>query len=251
MRELHIASVGPDGSHLVLVDDTGESFALRLDDRSYPMVRGLLDVTGRATPGDEPLAPREIQARIRTGSSVEDVAREAGVDSARVLAYARPVLAERAHMAERAGASPLGATTLTAAVVERLGRGGVDPGLAEWDAHVDESGSWIVTVAYRLDDGAHTARWSYAPASHAVAPLDADARWLAGEHADAGRRPDEPPPEASEPAPPPPPPRGVEPAASRPSRAGGRGGRRASVPSWDDILLGNRRPGAGGGQGQH
>ena len=45
------------------------------------------------------LSPREIQARIRSGESVEDVARVAGVDRERVERFAAPVIAEREHVA--------------------------------------------------------------------------------------------------------------------------------------------------------
>src|SRR5205807_748847 len=48
------------------------------------------------------LSPRDIQARIRSGDSADDVARVAGVPVDRVLRYAGPVLQERAMLAQHA-----------------------------------------------------------------------------------------------------------------------------------------------------
>ena len=45
------------------------------------------------------LSPREIQTRIRSGESVDDVARVAGIERDRVERFAAPVLAEREHVA--------------------------------------------------------------------------------------------------------------------------------------------------------
>ena len=48
------------------------------------------------------LRPRDIQARIRAGETPESVAQVAGTSVDKVMPYAAPVLAERAHVAQRA-----------------------------------------------------------------------------------------------------------------------------------------------------
>ncbi len=53
---------------------------------------------------DSQLRPREIQARIRAGASVEQVAEQAGIPHAKVERFAYPVLLERARAAEMAQA---------------------------------------------------------------------------------------------------------------------------------------------------
>ena len=45
------------------------------------------------------LSPREIQTRLRSGATLAEVAAEAGVDEARLEGFAKPVLAEREHIA--------------------------------------------------------------------------------------------------------------------------------------------------------
>ena len=51
---------------------------------------------------DSTLRPRDIQARIRSGETPESVAQVAGTSVDKVMPYAAPVLAERAHVAQRA-----------------------------------------------------------------------------------------------------------------------------------------------------
>ena len=51
---------------------------------------------------DSTLRPRDIQARIRSGETPESVAQVAGTSVDKVMPYATPVLAERAHVAQRA-----------------------------------------------------------------------------------------------------------------------------------------------------
>jgi Protein of unknown function (DUF3071) len=48
------------------------------------------------------LSPREIQARLRSGNSIADVADEAGVDEEWVLRFADPIIAEQARVVEQA-----------------------------------------------------------------------------------------------------------------------------------------------------
>jgi len=48
------------------------------------------------------LTPREMQARLRAGSTLAEVARDAGIDEAWVEPFAVPILAERAEVVSRA-----------------------------------------------------------------------------------------------------------------------------------------------------
>src|SRR5947209_6545554 len=94
---------------------------------------------GGATHPDQEasLSPRDIQARIRSGESAEDVARIAGVPVDRVLRYAGPVLQERAMLAQHARRTRLRSTeknsTLADVVDGRLGQHGVDAEKIAWD----------------------------------------------------------------------------------------------------------------------
>ena len=81
MRPVRFVALSEDGQALVLADEVGRLLTLPIDDRvsTHDAHRP------RRRPGtrfsqDEPpsLAPRDIQARIRSGESAEDVARIAG-----------------------------------------------------------------------------------------------------------------------------------------------------------------------------
>src|SRR3712207_8261252 len=76
------------------------------------------------------LSPRDIQARIRSGESAEEVARIAGVPVDRVLRYAGPVLQERAMLAQHARRTRLKTSDsgqpLAEVVDSRLSQHGID-----------------------------------------------------------------------------------------------------------------------------
>ena len=105
MKEQDLTLVGltEDKQKLVLVSDAGEEFTLPADARLRAALRGeharlgQLEITMESA-----LRPRDIQARIRAGESPEDVAAAAQTTLEKIMGYATPVLAERAHVADRA-----------------------------------------------------------------------------------------------------------------------------------------------------
>ncbi|MGH3509109.1 MAG: septation protein SepH, partial [Nocardioidaceae bacterium] len=105
MTEKHLTLVGltEDKAGLVLVSTSGEEFILPNDARLRTAVRGEAARLGQLEIQMESvLRPRDIQARIRAGDSPENVATAAQTTLDKVMGYATPVLAERAHVAERA-----------------------------------------------------------------------------------------------------------------------------------------------------
>ena len=222
MRRLTLVGISDDGMSLVLStagsppsaqaggEPAGE-FAIALDDRLRAAVRG-----DRARLGqleirfESALRPREIQARVRSGESPQDVAAAAGIPLDRVLRFAAPVLAERDHVTGLARRSPLhrrfepGGDSLEDAAAARLSEHGVDPSAARWDARRGEDGAWLVTATYRGGSRDRVATFRYDPAARSSTAEDDDGRWVSGEAAlpptararlaAAGpRRPDSPP----------------------------------------------------------
>jgi hypothetical protein len=141
------------------------------------------------------LRPRDIQARIRAGESPDSVAQVAGTSVDKVMPYAAPVLAERAHVAQRAqrasirrrpveGGATSSARTLGDAIGSHLRARNVDPDTISWDAWRREDGRWTLTGAYTTTDRVGAAHFSFdAPGNYVVADDD-DAHWLLGEVAD-------------------------------------------------------------------
>ncbi|MDX3005260.1 septation protein SepH [Kribbella solani] len=206
MREARLVGLSQDGKQLVLaMAETGEEFAVPVDDRLRAALRG-----DRARLGqleiqmESALRPRDIQARIRAGESPEAVAAVAQMPMERVMAFAGPVLAERDHIANlaqrasvrRRGGGDAPTRNLGAWVTDRLRTRHIDPASAEWDAWRREDGRWAVRVSYFVesedsDDSEaeaeaeakdeKVAMFAYdAPGRYAV-PDNDEARWLVGE----------------------------------------------------------------------
>jgi hypothetical protein len=129
-RDLTLVGLTEDNQRLVLVSDSGEEFTLPADARLRAALRGeharlgQLEITMESS-----LRPRDIQARIRSGASPEEVAAVAQTTLDKVMGYAVPVLAERAHIADRAQRASVRRTVgegpariLADAVAERGGR---------------------------------------------------------------------------------------------------------------------------------
>ncbi|MEZ0052197.1 hypothetical protein ABIA30_003209 [Mycobacterium sp. MAA66] len=178
MRELKVVGLDVDGTRIVCeTADSAEKFTLRVDDRLKAATRGdralsnqtQLDVEAPTPPA---LRPREIQARIRAGASVEQLAAAAGVDTERILRFAHPVLLERSRAAELATAAhPILADgpsvlTLLETVTRALISRGLDPDSTSWDAWRNEDSRWTVQLAWKAGRSDNVAHFRFAPGSH-------------------------------------------------------------------------------------
>lgn len=189
MQDLTLVGLTEDKSKLVLVSDSGAEFTLPADARLRAALRGDHARLGQLEiQMDSALRPRDIQARIRAGETPEAVAQAAQTTVDRIMGYATPVLAERAHIAERAqrasvrrknGEGP--ARLLEDAVAEELRSRNVDPGSVEWDAWRRDDGRWALVAEFRDGDRPRKAEFVFdAPGRYVVAEDD-DARRLVGE----------------------------------------------------------------------
>ena len=108
MAHLTLTGVSDDGKRLLLVSDAGVEFTVDIDPLLRTAVRGEQPRQQQQRPGhlemkmDSTLRPRDIQARIRAGETPEAVAEAAQTSVDRIMAFAAPVMAERAHAADRA-----------------------------------------------------------------------------------------------------------------------------------------------------
>lgn len=268
MRELRVVGLDIDGKRIICeADGSGEKFLLRPDDRLRAAVRGD-KVSSSPTPSEAEvlnvLSPREIQARIRAGASVEQVADAAGVDMSRVERFAHPVLLERSRVAELATAAhPVLADgpavlTLLETVTTALVARGLDPDATMWDAWRNEDSRWTVRLAWKAGRSDLQAHFRYTPGSHGgtVTVLDDAAcelidpdfarppRLVAAPPApppapeadvEEPTLPIDPPIQAREPAP--------NPAAAPKQPRARKGKAKPAVPAWEDVLLGVRSGG--------
>jgi hypothetical protein len=199
MAKLTFTGRSRDGKRLLLVDESGQEHTLAIDPRLRRAVSGAPDSSRPDTSGqleipmESSLRPRDIQMRIRAGESPEAVAHAAGTSVEKIMPFAAPVMAERAHVAERAQlasvrrrASESGARTLGEAVGAHLRAHDVDPGSVEWDAWRREDGRWTLTALYDVAGRIGTATFSHDPRGSFVTLDDDDARWLVGDATPVG-----------------------------------------------------------------
>ncbi|MCW2899602.1 MAG: hypothetical protein JWO67_1867 [Streptosporangiaceae bacterium] len=190
MQELRLVAVSEDGSYLVLATaGRGTRFTLPVDDRLRAAVRGHFSRLGQfEIEVESPLRPKEIQARIRSGETAEEIAESAGIPVERIRWFEGPVLQEREYMAQQAQrvavrrpgdstpAPPLGEM-----VEERLGRRGIDLEDVEWDSWKCEDSTWRVRLSFFDDGRPSTAEWGFDPRRRQVAPLDDEAARLSAQ----------------------------------------------------------------------
>jgi hypothetical protein len=249
MRELKVVGLDADGKYILCEGaNSAEKFRLPADDRLRAALNGEtvspehpqldIEVTNM-------LSPKEIQARIRAGASVEQVAAASGSDIVRVQRFANPVLMERYRAAELATAAhPMLADgpavltlleTITAALVTR----GLNPGSLNWDAWRNEDSRWTVRLAWKAGRSDNVAHFRFTPGAHGgtATAIDDAASELIDPDFKTSLRPLAPVAhiafdEAAKPAPTPP---AEQPASSRRTKP--------AIPAWEDVLLGVRSGG--------
>jgi hypothetical protein len=194
MRPVRFVALSEDGQALVLADEVGRLLTLPIDDRVSTLMRPDRVMAARETPSDEPpsLAPRDIQARIRSGESADDVARIAGVPVDRVLRYAGPVLQERAMLAQHARRTRLRTSDKGASLADvvdaRLSQHGVEMDKVAWDAYRRDDGTWRVVASWPSGKANASAVWELDKARQVVSPKDDMANYLCGAPATEAHR---------------------------------------------------------------
>jgi len=192
MRPVRFVALSEDGQAMVLADEVGRLLALPIDDR----VSGALHHEGHPLPAGTAVAvlhdnqtatlsPRDIQSRIRSGESAEDVARIAGVPVDRVLRYAGPVLQERAMLAQHARRTRLKTSDSGAPLAEvvdsRLAQHGIDTEKISWDAFRREDGTWRIVATWPSGKATAQAIWDLDKGRQVVSPHDDMAQYLCAE----------------------------------------------------------------------
>ncbi|MGJ0388286.1 septation protein SepH [Microbacterium sp. CGR1] len=179
----NVTIVGTEAGLLVLATESGERFALPIDDVLHREIR-------RATRQSEPTAqrlaasPRDIQAQIRAGLTAPEVAELLGISVDDVIRFEGPVLAEREHVIGQALAVPVligsdvepdAQPTFGTAIRSKLSE--IEASAERWASWKDDSG-WIIKLEFAANEVDHDARWSFDPRRSALSPLNADATQL-------------------------------------------------------------------------
>ena len=182
MRALRVVGLDDDGTSVICEDPVrGERYTIPCDERLRAAARGDAARLGQiAAENDVQMRPREIQARIRAGESVDQVATAAGLPTHRIERYAYPVLLERSRTAELAQrAHPIredgpDVQTLGEVIAHSFGLRGQDYSAGHWDSWRGEDGKWIIQLHWQAGRSENRAHWAFHPGAHGgtVSPID-------------------------------------------------------------------------------
>ncbi|MFC4564793.1 septation protein SepH [Nocardiopsis mangrovi] len=196
MQELRLVAVSEDGTYLVLASaGRGTRFMLPVDDRLRAAVRGQFSRLGQyEIEVENPLRPKEIQARIRSGETAEAIAEHAGIPIERVRWFEGPVLQEREYIAQQAqratvrrqGESAPG-PVLGDIVAARIGAHQLETGDAVWDSWKREDNTWQLKLAFLAAGEEKVAHWVFEPRRRSVTPADDEAVRFSSPEADGPR----------------------------------------------------------------
>lgn len=188
MQDLRLVGVHDDGEHLLLSGTGGEMFQLPIDEAlRVAASRSPSKVGANAGAAPVAMSPRDIQARIRAGSTAAEVSELSGIPLAKVQRYEGPVLAEREYVALQARkvevASPApghdayrsafgdNPASLGDMVAHRLTAHGIQSSSVEWDSWRRQDGTWTVVARFETKSGGSTsigeeppAMWTFSPA---------------------------------------------------------------------------------------
>lgn len=168
-RRLRLVGVADNADELVLSNGDGEEFYLPITDAlrnaaTRPIGRPSAAAADEAA---KELSPREIQAMLRAGSTIDELAAQHEVDRDSLEVYATPIIAERDWIARQAqdievAAPQLGNHAYEAVfgdepallgqmVAHRLEAMGLDPDTIEWDAWRDaDSMLWTISANFSV-----------------------------------------------------------------------------------------------------
>ena len=273
MRELTLIGLDVGGNHIICEGgNPADKFLVRLDDRLRAAVRGDAGRSVQISRDSEVrgvLRPKDIQARIRAGATVQELAQTSGMDVSKIERFAHPVILERQRAAELATAAhpvlaegPTVETlleTITAALADR----GLSAKDTDWDAWRNDDGRWTVRMGWQAGLSENVAHFRFTPGAHGgtVTAIDEEASALIDPEFERPLRPvapvaqlefdvppapfeDSPVPVAVPPALAGPAARVAAPEQTQPKPGPAKkSGRKPAIPAWEDVLLGVRSSG--------
>ncbi|REF31386.1 septation protein SepH [Calidifontibacter indicus] len=187
MRDLRFVGVDDEGTRLLLVDEDGQQHQVQIDDALRSAVR-----TVRPRSSDEGVdpnvRPRDVQAMLRSGLTIDEVAERTGWSPTKVGLFEPPIRAERDHVATTAQRLPLHTrvagrdqtSTVGERVGERLAHRGVEAADITWNAYRGDRG-WTIECRFPAGGRPRVATWRYDAQTQSLHPTDDEARWLSEE----------------------------------------------------------------------
>ncbi|CAN5365153.1 septation protein SepH [soil metagenome] len=188
MQDLRV--IGVENGALLVASDDGTRFRIPIDEVLQSKLRQSVPDPGTG----RKLAPKEIQAHIRSGMSAQDVASITGVPLEYIQRFEGPVIAEREFVVQSALDVPVHTAadtdpmrqgkTFGTAIRERLhDLGGINERWASWK---DADSGWVVKLSFTANQIDHDARWGFDPKKQALSPMNNEAITLSQQGDAAG-----------------------------------------------------------------
>lgn len=180
MEDLRV--IGVEDGAILVVSERGDRYRIEITEALTTKMRQAVKDSGTT----RRMAPKDIQAHIRSGMSAEDVASITGVSIEYIQRFEGPILAEREFVIESALAVPVhtakdtefGDThaTFGSAILARLKE--LSATGERWASWKEENSGWVVKLSFAADQVDHDARWRFDPKRASLAPLNNEAEAL-------------------------------------------------------------------------
>jgi hypothetical protein len=187
MSELRLTGKNPEGTHLTLTNPIGEEFTIRISDTLRATVNQPRLAAVSASDDVETMSVKEIQRRLRSGESMDAIARDGRISVEKVERFAGPILQERVYILDQAFSvvlrkeSARDQETFFDVVISRLAPMGVDSDSLSWNSWRIDDGTWTIDLSYPNRDGHGSATWNFDLNRRSITATNENARWMLGQ----------------------------------------------------------------------
>jgi hypothetical protein len=187
MSELRLTGKNPEGTHLTLTNPIGEEFTVRISDTLRATVNQPRLAAVVASDDAETMSVREIQRRLRSGETMDAIARDGHISVEKVERFAGPILQERVYILDQAFSvvlrkeSARDQETFQDVVISRLAPMGVDSDSLSWNTWRIDDGTWTIDLSYPNRDGHGSATWNFDLNRRSITATNENARWMLGQ----------------------------------------------------------------------
>ncbi len=186
VSDIRLVGRSEDGSILLLQTSEGASHRLEIDEKLKALINQPRLVAVSDTSEQASVSVKEIQARLRSGESIDSIARSCEWAPEKIEKFSGPILQERAYVIALALAATLRkekhAPTLAAATISLLAPRGVDMALIEWNTWRLPDGMWNIILFYPAKDGTtNEANWTFNLSNRSLEAIDDGAAWISGD----------------------------------------------------------------------
>ncbi len=172
MRDLRL--VGYEDGTVVFESLEGEKYRVLADEA----LRQALRHASSSKPSELTITPREIQDRVRSGETIEELAASTGSDLEFVEKFAQPVLDELAHIVQSALAIRITIAgdrfnddiqeEFGSLIASRLEANGAT--ILTWSSKRADGGIWHLTATYSIKGHPGLAVWAFEPRKFHLSP---------------------------------------------------------------------------------